>query len=44
MFKHLENAENGNYTHRNSDTVVILEFDKKEFDINPEEKSVIDRI
>ena len=44
IFKHLENAENGNYTHRNSDTVVILEFDKKEFDINPEEKSVIDRI
>ena len=44
IFKHLENAENGNYTHRNSDTVVILEFDKKEFDINPGEKSVIDRI
>ena len=44
IFKHLENAENGNYTHRNSDTVIILEFDKKEFNINPEEKNVIDRI
>ena len=49
IFKHLENAENGNHSHRDSDTVVILEFDKKEFDkkefdINPEEKSIIDRI
>ena len=44
IFKHLENAENGNYSHRNSDTVIILEFDKKEFNINPEEKNVIDRI
>ena len=44
IFKHLENAENGNYRHRNSDTVIILEFDKKEFDINPGEKNVIDRI
>ncbi len=44
LLKHLENAENGNHRHRNSDTVVILEFDKKEFDINPGEKSIIDRI
>ena len=44
LLEHLKNAENGNYRHRNSDTVVILEFDKKEFDINPGEKSVIDRI
>ena len=44
LLEHLENAENGNNRHRDSDTVVILEFDKKEFDINPGEKSVIDRI
>ena len=44
LLKHLENAENGNHRHRDSDTVVILEFDKKEFDINPGEKSIIDRI
>ena len=44
IFKHLKNAENGNYRHRNSDTVIILEFDKKEFNINPGEKNVIDRI
>ena len=44
LLEHLKNAENGNYRHRNSDTVIILEFDKKEFDINPGEKNVIDRI
>ena len=44
LLEHLKNAENGNYRHRNSDTVIILEFDKKEFNINPEEKNVIDRI
>ena len=44
LLEHLKNAENGNYRHRNSDTVIILEFDKKEFNINPGEKNVIDRI
>ena len=44
LLEHLKNAENGNYRHRNSDTVIILEFDKKEFDINPGEKNIIDHI
>ena len=44
LLEHLKNAENGNYRHRSSDTVIILEFDKKEFNINPGEKNVIDHI